>query len=72
MAKAKVTQSHRKGKDPRLARAGVDAINPSVPLTIQRKAMLLWRRKVTKLRPLGLENREQAQQGNPRRVNLLV
>ena len=60
-------------KDPRLARAGVSGYNkPSVPLVTQRKAMLLWRRKVTKSRPLGLENRGQAQQGNPKRVNLLV
>ena len=27
MSKAKVTQSHRKGRDPRLARAGVDGYN---------------------------------------------
>jgi len=50
----------------------MDSINRNVPSSIQRKAMLSWRNKVTKSRRLGLENRKQAPKENPRRVNLTV
>ena len=62
-----------KKPDPRLARAGVTGYNkPKRTPNHPKKSHVVVARKVTKSRRLGMENRGQAQQENPRRVNLLV